>query len=120
MGRASRIPASASAGDSVGDPKPVRAQPLPSRVVRGHRGGAGRHGSLTVDWPPLIEKAMKGIASDPGPGHSKPPASPTPAAPATAYLGTYANGYFGPLAVTPAGRHVPHAPRAQDVHAHAL
>ena len=62
-----------------------------------------RYGSLTVDWPPLIEKAMKGIASDPGPDRSKPPASPTPAAPATAYLGTYANGYFGPLTVTPTG-----------------
>jgi hypothetical protein len=57
--------------------------------------GLAQRGSLTVDWPPLIEKAMTGIASDPGPDYSQPPASPTPAAPATAYLGTYANGYFG-------------------------
>ncbi|MCU7820380.1 serine hydrolase [Kitasatospora sp. DSM 101779] len=60
-----------------------------------------QEGHETVDWLSFMGKvvpaAAQGAASPTD--YTKPPAGAAPAKPDTAYVGTYGNGYFGPLTV---------------------
>ena len=64
------------------------------------------YGRQTQDWPALFAKIFADPASlgvFPGHDYSKPPASPSPALADGAYVGTYANDYFGEIEVTRQG-----------------
>ncbi|MFF2747395.1 serine hydrolase [Kitasatospora sp. NPDC058048] len=59
-------------------------------------------GHETVDWLAFFGKvvpaaALTGVSPT---DYTKPPADAAPARPDAAYVGTYANGYYGPLTVT--------------------
>ncbi|MFF9274619.1 serine hydrolase [Streptomyces griseosporeus] len=62
-------------------------------------------GGPTVDWltflGPIIKQTLAGERSRVD--YSKPPASPAPAKADSAYTGTYANGYYGPMTVSAQG-----------------
>jgi CubicO group peptidase (beta-lactamase class C family) len=62
-------------------------------------------GGPTVDWlkflGPIFQQALQGEHSKVD--YGKPPASPAPAKADSAYTGTYANGYYGPLTVSAQG-----------------
>ncbi|MFF1718841.1 serine hydrolase [Streptomyces sviceus] len=62
-------------------------------------------GGPTVDWlkflGPLFQQTLQGEHSKVD--YSKPPASPAPAKANSAYTGTYANAYYGPLTVSTQG-----------------
>ncbi|MGC0330583.1 CubicO group peptidase (beta-lactamase class C family) [Streptomyces sp. SAI-170] len=62
-------------------------------------------GGPTVDWltflGPIIKQTLAGERSPVD--YSKPPASPAPAKADSAYTGTYANGYYGPMTVSAQG-----------------
>ncbi|MFF4034320.1 serine hydrolase [Streptomyces sviceus] len=62
-------------------------------------------GGPTVDWlkflGPLFQQTLQGEHSKVD--YSKPPASPAPAKANSAYTGTYANAYYGPLTVSAQG-----------------
>jgi CubicO group peptidase (beta-lactamase class C family) len=60
------------------------------------------YGRQTQDWPALFagvfaDPAALGVV--PGADYGKPPAAPSPALANGAYVGTYANAYFGEIAV---------------------
>lgn len=59
-------------------------------------------GKVQQDWQPLLwEAAFKGFYANPSPLAGKtPPDNPTPAHPANAYTGTYANALYGPAMIT--------------------
>lgn len=62
-------------------------------------------GGPTVDWlkflGPIFQQTLQGEHSKVD--YSKPPASPAPAKPNSAYTGTYANNYYGPITVSAQG-----------------
>jgi CubicO group peptidase (beta-lactamase class C family) len=62
-------------------------------------------GGPTVDWlaflGPIIKQTLAGEQSPVD--YSKPPASPAPAKANSAYTGTYANDYYGPMTVSVQG-----------------
>jgi CubicO group peptidase (beta-lactamase class C family) len=62
-------------------------------------------GGPTVDWltflGPIFKQAAAGERSEVD--YSKPPASPAPAKANSAYIGTYANEYYGPMTVSAQG-----------------
>ncbi|MGW0424762.1 serine hydrolase [Streptomyces sp. NPDC003015] len=62
-------------------------------------------GGPTVDWlkflGPIFQQALQGERSEVD--YSKPPASPAPAKANSAYTGTYANEYYGPMTVSAQG-----------------
>ncbi|MGV9451530.1 serine hydrolase [Streptomyces sp. NPDC003635] len=62
-------------------------------------------GGPTVDWltflGPIFKQAAEGERSPVD--YSEPPASPTPAKANSAYTGTYANEYYGPMTVSTQG-----------------
>ncbi|MDQ0585745.1 CubicO group peptidase (beta-lactamase class C family) [Streptomyces rishiriensis] len=62
-------------------------------------------GGPTVDWlkflGPIFQQALQGERSQVD--YSKPPASPAPAKANSAYTGTYANEYYGPMTVSAQG-----------------
>ncbi|MFI6014559.1 serine hydrolase [Streptomyces sp. NPDC051243] len=62
-------------------------------------------GGPTVDWltflGPIFKESLHGEESSVD--YSKPPASPAPAKANSAYTGTYANEYYGPMAVSAQG-----------------
>ena len=62
-------------------------------------------GGPTVDWltflGPIIKQTLAGERSPVD--YSKPPASPAPARADSAYTGTYANEYYGPMTVSAQG-----------------
>ncbi|MDQ2860951.1 MAG: serine hydrolase [Pseudomonadota bacterium] len=60
------------------------------------------YGRQTQDWAALFAKVFADLASpgvSTGVDYSKPPAKPSPALAEAAYLGTYANDYFGDVRV---------------------
>lgn len=59
------------------------------------------HGQPTVDWLTFVGKqfALLDESELPDVDYSKPPAQVTPARDLNAYVGTYANSYYGPLTV---------------------
>jgi CubicO group peptidase (beta-lactamase class C family) len=64
------------------------------------------YGKQTQDWLPLMAKIFADPASTgvfPGADYTKPPAAPSPALAAGAYVGTYANDYFGEVDVVEEG-----------------
>lgn len=62
-------------------------------------------GGPTVDWltflGPIFQQSLHGEESEVD--YSKPPASPAPAKANSAYTGTYANEYYGPMTVSAQG-----------------
>ncbi|MEU9393684.1 serine hydrolase [Streptomyces sp. NPDC048324] len=62
-------------------------------------------GGPTVDWltfiGPILKQAAEGERSPVD--YNKPPASPAPAKASSAYTGTYANEYYGPMTVSTQG-----------------
>ncbi|MFD9092283.1 serine hydrolase [Streptomyces collinus] len=61
-----------------------------------------QNGRQTVDWLPFYEKVVRAAAytgASPT-DYAKPPAGAAPAKADAVYTGTYANAYYGPLAVT--------------------
>ncbi|WP_369170947.1 serine hydrolase [Streptomyces sp. R28] len=62
-------------------------------------------GGPTVDWlkflGPIFQQTLQGEHSEVD--YSKPPASPAPAKANSAYTGTYANDYYGPMTVSAQG-----------------
>ncbi|MDF2710515.1 MAG: beta-lactamase [Nonomuraea muscovyensis] len=60
-----------------------------------------QHGRPTVDWPAFLGKVFAGLeeAGRSRTDYTRPPADAAPARPAAAYVGTYGNGYYGPLTV---------------------
>jgi len=67
---------------------------------------AALYGRQTQDWPVLMARVFADPASlgvFPGADYSKPPAAPSPAMAAGAYLGTYANDYYGEVEVIEKG-----------------
>lgn len=65
------------------------------------------YGKVTQDWLPLFKKvflspAVVGVSL--GADYSKPPGSPSPALANTAYLGTYANKFFGDIQIIENGQ----------------
>ncbi|MPY93504.1 MAG: serine hydrolase [Acidimicrobiia bacterium] len=63
---------------------------------------AAQHGAPTVDWLPYYEGLFRQVfgGEQPGTDYSTPPSDPAPAQGERAYVGTYANAYYGPLDVT--------------------
>jgi CubicO group peptidase (beta-lactamase class C family) len=64
------------------------------------------YGKVTQDWLPLMARFFADPASlgiVPGADYSKAPAAPTPALAPGAYVGTYANDYYGEVQVTEDG-----------------
>ncbi|MGI8841106.1 MAG: serine hydrolase [Caulobacteraceae bacterium] len=64
------------------------------------------YGRQTQEWGPLFATVFADPASlgvVPGADYSKPPASPSPALAEAAYLGTYANDYYGAVQVIDQG-----------------
>ncbi|MFF2073515.1 serine hydrolase [Kitasatospora sp. NPDC058162] len=61
-----------------------------------------QEGRETVDWLSFLGKLVPAAAASPvsKTDYTKPPAGAAPAKPDTAYTGTYASGYYGPLTVT--------------------
>lgn len=61
-------------------------------------------GSIQQDWRPLLAGFFAGQLTPKGDlvGQT-PPAAPAPAAPNSAYVGTYQNDYYGPLTVSETG-----------------
>jgi hypothetical protein len=61
-----------------------------------------QNGSASVDWLGFFGKLIAASArSDKSKvDYSKPPAAPGPAKPDASYVGTYGNGYYGPLTVS--------------------
>ncbi|MFE6050574.1 serine hydrolase [Kitasatospora sp. NPDC056446] len=60
-----------------------------------------QEGHETVDWLGFLGKVVPAAAQSPvsPTDYTKPPAGAAPAKPDAAYVGTYANGYYGPLTV---------------------
>jgi CubicO group peptidase (beta-lactamase class C family) len=64
------------------------------------------YGRQTQDWLALFTKVFSDMASKAGDGeadYAKPPPAPSPALADSAYLGTYANAYFGDIELTERG-----------------
>jgi hypothetical protein len=63
-----------------------------------------KFGSVQYDWLPAYQQVLAGGTSPVGSlvGETA-PASPAPASPNTAYVGVYANDYFGPLTISDSG-----------------
>jgi CubicO group peptidase (beta-lactamase class C family) len=64
------------------------------------------YGRQTQDWRPLFAKVFADMAPDAGDrgvDYAKPPPAPSPALADAAYLGAYANAYFGDVEVTDRG-----------------
>ncbi len=61
-----------------------------------------QEGHESVDWLTFLGKVVPAAAEPPvsPTDYTKPPAGAAPAGPDAAYVGTYANGYYGPLTVT--------------------
>jgi CubicO group peptidase (beta-lactamase class C family) len=64
-----------------------------------------KNGAPTVDWLTFTSGIFRQIdqADAPETGWTAPPADPAPARPLEAYVGTYANSYYGPLTVAADG-----------------
>lgn len=62
-------------------------------------------GAVQADWAAGYEKLLTATVSAPFGelAGAQPPANPAPAAPNSAYAGTYANGYVGPVTVADTG-----------------
>ncbi len=64
------------------------------------------YGRQTQDWRPLFAKVFADMASEGGDhavDYARAPSSPSPALADTAYVGTYANAYFGDVEVADRG-----------------
>ena len=61
---------------------------------------AAQHGKPTVDWLAYFAKALAASEAHPPNPYDTPPAQPKPPQALTAYTGTYANSYYGPLTVS--------------------
>lgn len=62
-----------------------------------------QYGRVTRDWLDTLTPVFAHLSAPVGHlAGAEPPASPEPAAPDAAYLGTYANDYFGPAKITAA------------------
>jgi CubicO group peptidase (beta-lactamase class C family) len=64
------------------------------------------YGRQTQDWRPLFAKVFADMASEAGDHaviYANPPSAPSPALADAAYVGTYANAYFGDVEVTDRG-----------------
>jgi CubicO group peptidase (beta-lactamase class C family) len=57
------------------------------------------YGEPTVDWLPFFTKLFASMDAPTGLDYSKPPANAAPAQADSAYLGTYANDFYGALSV---------------------
>jgi CubicO group peptidase (beta-lactamase class C family) len=81
-----------------------RPQGIPEAIDAGFLDVA-THGELTVDWLTATAALFEQIeqADAPETDWTQPPANPTPARPLDAYVGTYANSYYGPLTLTADG-----------------
>jgi CubicO group peptidase (beta-lactamase class C family) len=77
---------------------------IPEAITAGFLDVAN-HGQLTVDWLTFTAGIFEQIeqADAPATDWTKPPADPAPARPLDAYIGTYANSYYGPLTVSADG-----------------
>jgi CubicO group peptidase (beta-lactamase class C family) len=64
---------------------------------------AAQHGKPTVDWLAYFAKALAASEAHPPNPYDTPPAQPKPPQALTAYTGTYANSYYGPLTVSDVG-----------------
>ncbi|MET7772846.1 serine hydrolase [Nocardia sp. NPDC005366] len=63
-----------------------------------------QYGKVTQDWRRLYKNAFAGMSSPEGELAGKPsPANPAPARPLSSYVGSYANDYWGPAAITETG-----------------
>ncbi|WP_374116627.1 serine hydrolase [Streptomyces gilvus] len=82
-------------GEPIGVPEAISATFLDTAQT----------GGPTVDWlkflGPIFQQTLQGERSQVD--YSKPPASPAPAKANSAYTGTYANEYYGPLTVSARG-----------------
>ncbi|WP_443057538.1 serine hydrolase [Streptomyces sp. IBSBF 2806] len=82
-------------GEPIGVPEAISATFLDTAQT----------GGPTVDWlkflGPIFQQTLQGEHSKVD--YSKPPASPAPAKPNSAYTGTYANNYYGPMTVSAQG-----------------
>ncbi|WP_420719011.1 serine hydrolase [Streptomyces sp. NRRL S-646] len=82
-------------GEPIGVPEAISATFLDTAQT----------GGPTVDWlkflGPVFQQTLQGERSKVD--YSKPPASPAPARANSAYTGTYANDYYGPMTVSDQG-----------------
>ncbi|WP_449348678.1 serine hydrolase [Streptomyces shaanxiensis] len=82
-------------GEPIGVPEAISATFLDTAQT----------GGPTVDWlkflGPVFQQTLQAERSETD--YSKPPASPAPAKANSAYTGTYANDYYGPLTVSAQG-----------------
>ncbi len=82
-----------------------------------------KFGSVQFDWLPAYQGALAGGTAPVGSlvGETA-PASPAPASPNAAYVGSYANDYYGPLTISEIGRRSGVGRRAEEhaVPAHPL
>ncbi|MET7622763.1 serine hydrolase [Streptomyces sp. NPDC005408] len=82
-------------GEPIGVPEAISATFLDTAQT----------GGPTVDWlkflGPIFQQTLQGEHSKVD--YSKPPASPAPAKATSAYTGTYANEYYGPMTVSAQG-----------------
>ena len=82
-------------GEPIGVPEAISATFLDTAQT----------GGPTVDWlkflGPVFQQTLQGERSKVD--YSKPPASPAPAKANSAYTGTYANDYYGPMTVSDQG-----------------
>ncbi len=60
-------------------------------------------GSQTQDWPALFAQAFEGVVANPATLDEPAPTDPAPAQPDAAYVGTYANDYYGSADVVAEG-----------------
>jgi hypothetical protein len=81
-----------------------RPQGIPEAITTGFLDVA-THGAPTVDWLTFIAGIFQQIeqADAPETDWTQPPTEPAPARPLEAYVGTYANPYYGPLTVAADG-----------------
>lgn len=93
-------------GEQLGIVVLTNGQPdgIPEAISSGFLDVA-QNGAPTVDWLPFTQRAFQGIrdADKPTVDYTKPPAQTSPAKPASAYTGTYANPYYGPITVADSG-----------------
>jgi CubicO group peptidase (beta-lactamase class C family) len=81
-----------------------RPQGIPEAITSGFLDTA-QHGSPTVDWLTFTADVFKRIdeSEKPKVDYTRVPSTPSPAKASTAYTGTYANTYYGPLVVLEQG-----------------